>query len=300
MSEEEYFGDGEGASHLVPARPRPLIVIDAYRNYFREHTIPKGKPLATVLSASKPVMEFFGLDRDVLTVKRPDYRGYAEARLALGKAPATVRKELTLWRAVMGHNAKEERMPMPIPGFVVMPEAGQSRVRWFTHEEYRRLILLPKKRRIQLFYLLAFGTGARSKAIEEATWDRLDWKARTLDYRVPGVSYGNKRRVVAPLSPRLYERLQAAYNDPRRDAFVIGAGGSTYYDCRRCIEAIGIDEVGVVRHVARHTFVSWLLHNKVPIIEVANLVGDRVSMLEKTYGHLTLEQLHGAVAAIDL
>jgi integrase len=50
----------------------------------------------------------------------------------------------------------------------------------------------------QLFWLLAFGTGARTEAMLDLEWDRVDLVRRTIDYRVPGVVYKNKRRAVRP------------------------------------------------------------------------------------------------------
>jgi integrase len=65
-----------------------------------------------------------------------------------------------------------------------------------------------------LFWLLAFGTGARTAAMLDLTWDRVDLIRRTIDYRVPGVVYKNKRRAVVPSTMR-YSRLENAY--ARRD-----------------------------------------------------------------------------------
>jgi hypothetical protein len=44
-----------------------------------------------------------------------------------------------------------------------MPAAAQPRPRWLTREEHRKLMLLPKPGARQLFWLLAFGTGARTR-----------------------------------------------------------------------------------------------------------------------------------------
>jgi hypothetical protein len=148
-------------------------------------------------------------------------------------------------------------------------------------------MLLPKPRRQHLFWLIAFATGARSEAIIEATWDRVDWNRRTIDFRVPGAVYRNKRRVVAPISDALYPRLEAAYAR-RTDDYVIGLGergkpSCTWRGCKENLKAIGIDERGVCRHVARHTVASWLLQGDpergiapASVYDVAKLLGDTV------------------------
>jgi integrase len=156
---------------------------------------------------------------------------------------------------------------------------------------------LPLRER-RMFWLLAFGTGARTAAMLELTWDRVDFAQRTIDYRVPGAVYKNKRRAVVPIHDKLLPRLQSAYElrDPACP-FVVNkdgrqySGGSLYHECKRDLAAIGIKERGVARHVARHTVASWILQDGGRLEDVAKLLGDTVAMVERVYGHMEPKHL---------
>jgi integrase len=179
-----------------------------------------------------------------------------------------------------------------------MPPQSQPRIRWLTPEEVRRLMLAPKPRRIHWFFIVAFQTGVRSEAIEEATWDRVDFKARVIDFRVPGVIYRNKRRPIAPINDELLPRLQHMY-ERRTDNYVIGLGrygarSCTYQGCKDALMSIGIDEPGVARHVARHTFCSWRVQAGFSYAHIGALVGDTSEMVEKVYGHMSPHHLLAA------
>jgi integrase len=248
------------------------------------------KRIATV---ARHAFRAWGPEVDVMKLDRAATRHYVAMRRGEGAKDSTVRRELALIQAALNHNLREERIEKA-PKFV-KPKAGEARMRWLTREEYRSLMLLPLEKRIRLFLLIAFGMGMRSTAIEELTWDRINWTVRTADFRCPGVTYKNKRRVVAP------DRrcaLRAARGRIRRrdpsDPFVIGRGGCTYRKVKAALAQIGIVEQGVARHVARHTFCSWLVQAGVSYAKIGTLVGDKASMVESVYGHLAPEHTRDA------
>jgi integrase len=161
-------------------------------------------------------------------------------------------------------------------------------------------MLVPKPWARQMFWLLAFATGARTGAILDLTRDRVDLARGTIDFRVPGVVYRNKRRAVVPIAASLMPRLVAALEraDPACPFVVSKKGkkysqGSLYHECKRDLAAIGIVERGVARHVARHTVATWMLRGDkergippAPIHLVAQMLGDKVEMIERVYSHV--------------
>ena len=273
--------------------PPYVSLASAMQDYAREHAVPAGVSIDRIKGMAWDLIAHFDPQCDIAKIDRQASRGYATHRMTVGGVQApTARKELSFLRAVLGHAIREERL-VKTPT-LYMPPANPPKTRYLSREEHRRLMLTPMPRRVWLFYLLAFGTGARATAIEELTWDRVDLKRRTIDYRMPGVNHKGKRRVVAPINDKLFPRLEAAYAHPKRDEFVIGAGPTTVHVCKAALVAAGIDEPGVCRHVARHTFASWLLQAGVSIYEVAKLLGDTVAMVERVYGHVAPEHLMGA------
>lgn len=258
-----------------------------------------GGDVAKARQALRDWTAALGASIDAGTLKRADGRTVVDRVLARGAKPATARRIMAFGIAALNHAKKEERIDK-VPTFQ-MPAMSSPRLRWLTREEHRRLMQTPMSPRLKSFYILAFETGARAEAIEELTWDRVDFEHRTIDYRVPGVIYKNKRRVVVPISNHLLPRLEAMYAR-RKDAYVIGLSPTgkvtkTYNEAVKVMKAAGIRDA-VPRHVCRHTFASWLLQGDeargvkpVSIERVAKLIGDTVAMVERTYGHLTPKHL---------
>ena len=268
-------------------------------SYVLEHVAKSGGDVKKARGALRDWLEAIGEDFDAAKLKRADGRKVVEHVEARGAKPATARRIMAFGVAALNHAKKEERIDK-VPKFQ-MPAMSPPRLRWLTREEHRALMQQKMSPRLKRFYILAFETGARSEPIIELTWDRVDFAARTIDYRVPGVIYKNKRRVVVPISDHLLPRLQMMY-ETRKDNYVIGLSPtgkvtSTYNEAVKVMKAAGIKDA-VPRHVCRHTFASWLLQGDesrgvkpVSIERVAKLIGDTVAMVERTYGHLTPKHL---------
>lgn len=274
---------------------------DCFQHYVDEKIAPNARrpkaACARVNQAARNIYATWGKERDPTTLRRSDSREYRRRRLAQGVCDATVRRELAICAAAVRHAVREERLEKA-PQFEI-PPGSAPRVRFLTREEKRQLMAAPMSARLRRFWRLAFGTGARAEAIEELTWSRVDMVNRLIDFRMPGVNHKNKRRVVVPISDELFRQLQVMH-ETREDDYVIGLGPrgrvtSTYHHAKALLRAIGIDEKGIARHVARHTFVSWRVQAGVPIAHVAELIGDRPTMVEKVYGHL--QPKHLVVAA---
>ena len=293
-----YTTRGSTIQWLVPGRdmafpPRkdgPLTMYQCALDYLQEHCTKSGVDLQRAWGALEDWIAALGHDRDVSTLKRADGRLVVERVAARGCTSATAGRILTFGIAALNHARKEERIAK-VPTFQ-KPARAEPRLRWLSREEHRRLMQSPMPPRLYRFFLLAFATGARSRAIEQLTWDRVDLAKRTIDYRLPNTNHKNKRRAVVPISDALLPRLEAMHAR-RTDNYVIGLGprgrvSSTYHQARAALKRIGIDQRGVARHVARHTFASWLLQADPPasIHQVAQLMGDTVAMVERTYAHL--------------
>ena len=286
----------------APWGDRSLTLEGVCGAYVREHVIPRGSCPKRAGIGLLSWLHALGPDRDVRTLTRADGRTVIDYDRSHGRQNGTVIRNLAMGIAALNHAKREERLDK-VPKFQ-KPEPPAPRSRWLTPEEYRRLELLPKPPRIHKFIVMAYHTGARAKAIEELRWERVDFERNTIDFRVPGVTYRNKRRVVAEMTPKLAVRMRAWY-ERRADDYVIGLSArgttsSTYNGVKDAMRQIGIDERGVARHVARHTFASLLLQNDVPIFTVADLLGDQVEMISKVYGHMSREKRTSAVSALPL
>lgn len=217
-----------GSPHAVSERhaervdaERTIMICDVFDAYAREHVAMKTKPafrleqdVKRVQETGRIIMRRLGATTPVLALNRNSGRVYAKQREQDGVSPASARRELGVLRAAIGHAKREGRIP-EVPE-IWRPNAATPRPFWITKEQYRELMRQEMTKRMRLFWMIAFNTGARSEAIEELTWDRINWKDRTADFRVPGVRYTNKRRIVAPVNDTLYAALEWAGTPSRR------------------------------------------------------------------------------------
>jgi integrase len=282
-----------------PLRPENWL-IDYFRFYIHEHCYPLGQDVKRIAATARRVSEFFEPDFNPINFRRSHYRDYVAYRSGEGVRPASIRRELVILQAALNHNFKEERFPAPFK--IQMPAASAPLRRFLTKEEWARVMAQPMTYRLRMFFRLAIHTGARARAIEELTWSRVDFANGLIDYNVPGRRVTKKRRAVVPMSDELRRLLEAAYQRPDRDEFVIGRGPSgrttsCYHLAKRAMRAAGIDERGVARHVCRKSFASWRLQAGQPIAKVAALIGDNATTCEKSYAFLLPEHLREAVNA---
>lgn len=281
---------------LVPY-PHPPMLARAFQNYMHEHLMPQGSDTRRLIIIARNLCGYFGWDRDPQTLKRADLRAYREHRLQQGVRNPTVRREYAFLSAALNHELREERIAL-VPK-IEMPPQGDPRKRFLTEEEVVRVMRQPMKYRIRMFFRLAFATAARAAAIEQLTWDRVDFVNDLIDYNVPGARRTKKRRAVVPISDELLPYLQAAYQRHLTtcpdDPYVIGRGYCSYLECKRVMVSAGIDEEGVARHVARKTFASHALISGVQLEKVAAVLADRATTVEKHYSFLLPEHLRDAV-----
>jgi integrase len=290
------IGPDEGCDFAQQPWPTYPTLWDIHGQYLREWVVPQKCDLSRTVAALFRTYRVWDPTRDARAFTRADGRDFVNMRRADGVCDGTVRRDLTMAAAAFGHAKREERIPT-IPKFD-MPAQSAPRVRFLTQDEYRKLMQVPKPYRRQLFWLIAFQTGTRSKAIEELRWSQVDLVNKVIDFRQKGINHKNKRRPVAPINDTLFPRLVAAKERHDRlyplDPYVIGKGCTTYAGCKEDMRAIGIDEPGVARHVARHTFCSWRIQMGFSADWVGGLIADDPAMVRAVYGHLAPDHLRAA------
>ena len=107
-----------------------------------------------------------------------------------------------------------------------------------------------------------------------------------IDFRPWGRGVSNKRRVAVPVGSRLRDVLLRA----RREAVRGGKGDLVIWqDTRREFESFlawaGPEFDDVTWHVLRHTFATLMLRAGVTLWDVAGLLGDDYSTVQRVYGH---------------
>jgi integrase len=105
----------------------------------------------------------------------------------------------------------------------------------------------------------------------------------------------NRRRVPAPIPDRLFPHLlrwrRLTRLGPVEYAGRLILKERKGWDRARELAGLGDD---VTPHVLKHTCITWLLQNRVPIWEVAGFVGASEKAIRDTYGHHAPDHLNAA------
>lgn len=245
-------------------------------------------PLKAAVAALRAALEH--LEPDLLT--KEACRAYAAGR---GVAPGTVRRELGVLHAALVW-AKAERWITEVPS-LERPPAPPHRDRWLRREEARRLVEACIEAHVRLFVLLALHTAARSGAILDLEWSRVDLERQIIDF---GADVGNKRRPRVPIGAELAAALDEARQRAVSDWVVEFAGapvGSIKTGFRAACRRAGL--AGVTPHVLRHTAATWMAQKRVPMRDISAFLGHKdVSTTERIYAHHHPDYLRHATDAI--
>lgn len=281
----------EQQAPAVPASPTVSAILDGYIEDRRAIVAS----IATLEHAAKPLRRAIG---DLLSeqVTVAEGRRYARQRRAEGRRDGTIIREVVTLRAALAWAVR--RGWIASAPHVEAPAAPRPRERWLSVPEAARLLRACPSRHLRLFVRIALYTAARTGAILELEWSKVDLERSRIDFTLPG-RQTNKRRVVVPISPKLAHVLRR-YRQWARTDTVIEYGGEGVAAIKkafgRAVERAGIEPCGP--HDLRRTAATWMVERGVPLAEVARYLGDSEKMVERVYGKHSPDYLAGAVAAL--
>lgn len=284
-----------------PARVTVSDVLDAYElGHVRPNVVDKDRAADVIAN----LRAFFGPMRPQdITVA--DGRKYVDKRgLGLigglgrgGKAPmaggpATCRRELAMLIAAINHGITHGHLSADgfrrdLRGRVVLvelPPDSEPVTRWL-HRPAEMAALRAacgETGRLRWFLEIAYYTASRRDAIETLTRFQVDMERGRINLAKPGEKRTTKRRPIVPIDPALRPWLAAALEKSPNE-WVLGSPQPVYRDFMRAVERAGLG-ADVTPHVLRHSRATHMLQDGIKPWAVANLLGDSVATLVKTYG----------------
>lgn len=210
----------------------------------------------------------------------------------------TVRRELATLRAALRWAERKgiiDRAP-----YVWLPRKPLARERRLTRDEASRLLascLLPH---LKLFVTIGIHTGARSGAILDLEWNRVDFERRLLDLRNPSRAPTRKGRAVVPINHTLLPILVDSFN-ARTTRYVVEWAGKPVKSVRRAFKE-AVKRAGVEPcspHTLRHTAACWMAEAGVSMPEIAAFLGHEDSRTtERVYAKFSPTYLQNAARAL--
>lgn len=220
-------------------------------------------------------------------------QAYIDHKESIGYGYSSIRRDLSVLSAALKRAEKHNKLTRAPPMLAL--RAAPPRERWITRDEAARLLWslrTPRSRHVLLFARLALYTGARTTAILDLTWDRVDFKAGLLHYPLPGVRQSKKRRTVSPMGRILPRALRHAKSKARSGHVIEWAGQRIERIAKAFIahaESIGLE--GVTPHVLRHSFATWAVREGAPIYMVGKALGQTVAATTERYAKHTPDDI---------
>jgi integrase len=286
----------------------PTTLSGAFKLYIEQHGPTVASP-ETLEHVAKPLLVWFP-DRLLASITRLDVERYTKARLAgqgfkRAVSPGTVRKELTILRAVFKFmcekvEPREYRQDRNQLCYIPLPPRPPARERVLTAQELdciRRVCAIGTERmdRIGRYLWLLMETGARSEALRTLTWDQVDLDAGLIRLNPWGRHQTTKRRPTIPISEDLAAVLKQA-KESATGPFVLDHPGQIRKSVERFCERHGL--ANVTAHTFRHTLATRMAQAGVSMAEIAAMLGDTMATVEKNYLHLSPQFLRGALAKL--
>jgi integrase len=263
------------AGRKVDAPPKVTTVAYIFERYTADREVD-GKDVATFRHNWKALAPFFA-PLPPHTITDELCREYARQRLKDGRSVGTVWTELGRLRAAI--NWAYKRHLIDRPPYVWMPSKPASNGRALTVDEAERLVAAAVMPHVRLFIILGIATGARTGALLQLRWDKVDLESRSIDLRRPAPE--------DPLSKRARKGRAVVYiNDWARAALSEAhVGRLTDYVIEwngRPVECIRVGFMaackragigGVSPHDLRHTAATWLADESIDMERIARFLG---------------------------
>ena len=238
-------------------------------------------------------------------VTADECRLYAKRRVREGVQAGTIWTELTRLRSALNWAAKRRLIGHP-PPYVWVPSKPASRSRVLTDDEISRLVDACVMPHVRLFVIMALCTGARTAALLELTWDRIDFQAGTINLnRVepvnPLVKQVLKGRAIVPMNATARAVLSQAHAESISD-YVIEWNGDRIKKIRKGFEEAcrRADLVGVTPHDLRRTVATKADEAGMDWTRVARLLGHSNVASGAAYRHPRPEALQPVADILNL
>lgn len=173
---------------------------------------------------------------------------------------------------------------------------AKNEMLFWTREEFDRFIECVDDPRYRMMFTMSFFTGRRKGEVlaispsdikKESILFNKTYTRKTLDGAPYKITTSKNEKVgYTPICPALRNAL-ADYTG--ESPFFFGGESPIHENTLTHAFDAYIKKAGVKRiryHDLRHSFVSMIIHNGANIMVVADLIGDTVEQIMKTYGHL--------------
>lgn len=209
----------------------------------------------------------------------------------------TVRNELAVIRAAL--NWCEKNKLIGKAPFIEMPSIPASNVGHLSKAEFRRLLENAQAPHIKIFLQLAVGTGARTNALLDLTWDRVDFDRNVIILNPQDRVQTSKYRATVPMNAQLRAALLEAKEGAMSD-YVVEHGRERVASIKNGFKAAARRAgLAATPHMMRHSAAVWMAMENIPFAQIAQFLGHTDSRItERVYSRFSPSFLANAAEAL--
>lgn len=209
----------------------------------------------------------------------------------------TIRNELAVIRAAL--NWSEKQGLIGKAPFIQMPRLPASNVGHLSKAEFRRLLDNAQAPHIRLFLQLAVGTGARTNALLDLTWDRVDFDRNVITLNPHDRVQTSKYRATVPMNAQLRAALLDAKEGAMSD-YVVEHGRERVASIKNGFKAAARRAgIKATPHMMRHSAAVWMAEANTPFAQIAQFLGHSDSRItERVYSRFSPSFLANAAEAL--
>ena len=311
---EEALADYLTEKYTPPKTNDPArILVDDILEFYGKMVAPKHRTTAAATAIS--YLSRWWAGKFLSEVKASTCTAYTKWRMdqpnmrmkvpTRPSSTATPRLDLAFLGAAIRAFHKEHALTA-VPE-VTLPPAPRARTRFLDRSEVARLLWAARKvadkgqsKALRRFILLGLYTATRTSAVLSLAWEPhtgggwIDLRAGLIHRRAADEQETRKRKPPLRIPDHLLPALRRWHAEDLADGLegnrVVHNAGRSVSKLRLAVYWNGARDIAgldskVIRHVLRHTAVTWLLQAGVSVWDTANYAGMSPRMVETVYGH---------------
>lgn len=231
-------------------------------------------------------------------ITRDIVRQYATMRLGQ-VSRGTLVQELSYLRSCLRW-AKHHKLTPDVP-HIEVPSPPPPKDHYLTKDDLQTILQVCHTPHLRLFIILAVTTAARTNALLDLTWDRVDLERGLIDLRNPRKAATSKGRALVPLNKSAVLALSEAKRHSTC-SYVIEYHSQGIKDIRHSMQIVSQKSgVKFTPHVLRHTAAVWMAEHGVPMSEISQYLGHKnTSVTERVYARYSPSYLRKAADALEI
>lgn len=235
---------------------------------------------------------------DKLPVARVDIQTAIDYRTRRHHCRAiTVRNELAVIRAALNWALKNKLID--VAPFIQMPALPTAAVGHITKDQFRKLLDGARRPHVKLFLKLAVGTGARSNALLDLTWDRVDFERGIITLNPQERVQTSKYRATVPMNAQLRAALEEAKTGAMSEYVIEHSREKVASIKKGFAAACERSKIKATPHMMRHSAAVWMAEAGTPMSQIAQFLGHTDSRItERVYARFSPAFLAGAAEAL--